>query len=254
MGPQLLRRPIAVPIVVYDAEDLPVINQNNFFLLDRCRFYFKRELPVDRWQTFLKTGHSNLPTPRFRSSERYRARIEKLRPISLGLPLTMPRPFAVPSVPKSTDIFFAGRIDGSSSVRPKGLQQLLALRERGYVIDFVEARLSQDEFYRRCARAWLTWSPEGLGWDCFRHYEAAACGSVPLINHPTIERYQPLQEGEHAVYYDVEENALMHATIAALADKPRLEAMACAAQAHVLTHHTPEAIARHIVHTSLNHV
>ena len=87
MGPQLLRWPIAAPIAVVDHEDLPVINRNNFFLLDRCRLYFKRELPPDRWRVFLKTGHANLPTPRFRAIARYRARIDKLRPISLGLPL-----------------------------------------------------------------------------------------------------------------------------------------------------------------------
>ena len=77
------------------------------------------------------------------------------------------------------------------------------------------------------------------------------CGSVPLINRPTIERYQPLLSGEHAFYYDVEEGELTRAAVAALADKPRLEAMGRAARAHVLTHHTPEAIARHIVRTSL---
>ena len=64
------------------------------------------------------------------------------------------------------------------------------------------SRLSLPEFYQRAARAWLVWSPEGLGWDCFRHYEAPACGSVPVINQPNIERHQPLVHGEHAFYYD----------------------------------------------------
>jgi hypothetical protein len=254
MGPQVLRWRLAAPIAILDHEDLPVINRNNFFLLDRCRVYFKRELPPDRWRLFLKTGHPNLPTPRFREVARYQARIAKLRPISLGLPLSAPTPFPFEHTEKSVDIFFAGKIEGSSFLRPRGMSELLALREQhGIVIDISE-RLPQAEFYRRCARAWLTWSPEGLGWDCFRHYETAMCGSVPLINQPTIERHRPLLQGTHAIYYDVDEGGLTRAVVAALADKPRLEAMGRAARAHVLAHHTPAALAQHIVRTSINPV
>jgi hypothetical protein len=251
MGPQVLRWRVTAPIAILDHEDLPIINRNNFFLLDRCRIYFKRELPPDRWRLFLKTGHANLPTPRFREAARHRARIDKLRPISLGLPLSAPTPFPVESTEKSADIFFAGRMEGSSFIRQRGFSELLALRERGLVIDIPERPLLQLEFYRRCAQARLTWSPEGLGWDCFRHYEAAMCGSVPLINQPTIERHRPLLQGTHAVYYDIEEGGLTHAVVAALADNPGLEAMGRAARTHVLAHHTPAALARHIVRTSL---
>jgi len=251
MGPQVLRWRISAPVVICDHADLPIINRNNFFLLDCCHLYFKRELPPDRWRVFLKTAHASLPTPRFRKSERYLAQIEKLRPISLGLPLSAPRPFPIMSSEKSVDIFFAGTIEGSSSMRPKGLTELLALQDRSLVVDIPDRRLSQSEFYRRCAQARLTWSPEGHGWDCFRHYEAAMCGSVPLMSRPTIERYRPMVEGTHAVYYDVETGELTRAAIAALADKPRLEAMGRAARAHVLTHHTPEAIARDIVRAAL---
>ncbi len=251
MGSQVLRWRISAPIAILDHEDLPIINRNNFFLLDCCRLYFKRELPPDRWRVFLKTGHANLPTPRFRELARNRARIDKLRPISLGLPLSAPRPFPVLPTEKTADIFFAGRIAGSSFIRQKALSELLALRERGFVVDIPERQLDQSEFYRRCAQARLTWSPEGLGWDCFRHYEAAMCGSVPLLNRPTIERYQPLQPGKHAVYYDVEDGELTAAAVKALADTSRLETMGGAARAHVLAHHTPLAIARHIVRMSL---
>lgn len=252
MGPQVLRWPISAPIAILDQADLPLINRNNFFLLDRCRVYFKRELPPDRWRLFLKTGHANLPTPRFRLSKQQQARIAKLRPISLGLPLAAPTPLPVEAAEKSVDIFFAGKIDGSSLIRQRGLGELLALRERGIVVDIPDGALPQPEFYRRCARTLLTWSPEGLGWDCFRHYEAAACGSVPLINQPTIERHEPLLHGIHAIYYDSEGGGLTRAVGAALADKPRLAAIGRAARAHVLAHHTPTALARHIVRASLH--
>jgi len=251
LGPQLLRRRIPAPLAIWDDADLPLINRSSFFLMDRCLLYFKRELPPDHWRVFMKTGHSNLPTARFRKSARYRARIEKLRPVPLGFPTPALVPFPDTSTPKSVDIFFAGSVEGSSSVRMAGLRELSALRDRGFVVEVADKPLDRAEFYRRCAQALLVWSPEGHGWDCFRHYEVAGCGSVPLINRPTIERYQPLRDGEHAIYYDVEPGELMRAAAAALADKSRLESMGQAARAHCLAHHTAEAISRYVVRTTL---
>jgi len=251
-APQLLRWRGRAPMAVLDHEDLPVINRNNLFLLDRCRLFFKRELPTDRWRVFLKTAHAHLPTARFRRVPRNRARIARLRPLSLGLPLDWEAPPDRSLAPKTCDVFFAGRVEGSSSLRARGLHELEALRAEGLAIDIAAAPLPREEFYRRCAGAWLVWSPEGFGWDCFRHYEALACGSVPLINSPTIERHAPLVGGEHALYYDPEPGALTRAVRAALADKPGLARIARCGREHVLAHHTPDAVARHVVESALN--
>jgi hypothetical protein len=245
-GPELVRRHGKARLVVVDHEDLPVINRDNLFLLEACDLYFKRELPPDYWRVFLKTAHPNLPTPRFRLGRRQNAWIEKLRPISIGLP-THGRWRGIEPGEKRADVFFSGRIAGSATLRMRGLAELKALADQGVVVDAPDAPLPPEVFYQRCAAAWLVWSPEGLGWDCFRHYEAAACGSVPLINNPTIERRRPLLGGEHAVYYDPEPGGLTRAVQAALADRPALARMAAAAHAHVLEHHTPEAVARDIV-------
>jgi hypothetical protein len=246
-APQLLRWRGRAPIAVLDHEDLPVINRNNLFLLNRCGLFFKRELPVDHWRVFLKTAHPNLPTTRFRLETRNRARIAKLRPISLGLPLDADELLTMTGAPKTCDVFFAGRVEGSASLRAQGLAELRALERQGLTVDIPAAPLPRAEFYRRCAGAWLVWSPEGYGWDCFRHYEALACGSVPLINLPSIERRDPLRQGEHAFYYDPEPEGLSRAILAALADKPALARMAELGRAHVLTRHTPAAIARDVV-------
>ena len=251
-GLQIFRFPVRAPMVVLDFPDLPFISTNNLYLLDRCQLYFKRELPVDNWQVFQKTAHRNLPTPRFRNSHRQLERIAKLRALPLGIPTSRVNMLPIDQRPKKTDIFFAGLINGSSTVRKKGFAELLALREKGIIVDIPDARLPPDEFYRRCGEAWLTWSPEGLGWDCFRHYEAPACGSVPLINHPTIERFMPLIDGQHAVYYDIEPGGLTRAISKALDNKPLLTEMASQAKAHVMSHHTPAAIAKYVVATSLS--
>ena len=248
LGPELLRWRGPAKLVVLDHEDLPVINRGNLFLLERCDLWFKRELPADHWRVFTKTAHPQLPTPRFREQARHLRWVEKLRPLSIGLPLSAEGLLPLAAAPdKRADVFFSGRVSGSSTLRARGLAELKTLAAQGVALDIPAAPLPQPEFYARCAAAHLVWSPEGLGWDCFRHYEAAACGSVPLINQPWVDRHAPLIAGEQALYYDVEPGGLTRAVTAALADKPALARMAAAARAHVMAHHTPAALARYVV-------
>ncbi|MFZ1980797.1 MAG: hypothetical protein WAU61_05770 [Smithella sp.] len=49
--------------------------------------------------------------------------------------------------------------------------------------------------------------------------------SVPVINYPTIIRYQPLMEGEHCFYYGVEGEHLYNVIKNALKNKDRLKQM-----------------------------
>jgi hypothetical protein len=253
IGPELLRIKVEAPIVVVDHEDVPFISRHNLALLDRCALWFKRELPVDRWRVFQKTAHANLPTPRFREKPREGGWVEKLRPLAIGLPIGAQQDLPLETVSaKSADIFFSGRVTGSSWIRPQGLAELKQLADAGAVkLDLPDAPLPRPSFYARCAAAWIVWSPEGLGWDCFRHYEAAAAGSVPLINQPTIERSLPLIAGAHALYYDPEAGGLARAIRAAIADRPAMARIAARARRHVLDHHTPEAIARRMVTEAL---
>jgi hypothetical protein len=249
-GTELMRFPVAAPIVILDLEDTSTIARSNLFLLDKALLYFKRELPLDYWQVFAGTAHWRVPTPRYRAQKRNRGRIAKLRPLSLGVPSEVARRAAAlpPAVGEKTiDVFFAGRVRDSSTVRERGHMELLALRRDGYAIDVSDTGLPLEEYLARCARAHLVWSPEGFGWQCFRTYEAAVCGAAPLCSRPGIERYRPLIEGVHAVYYDVEPGELTRTVKAALADPARLRAIGAAAREHVLAFHTPAAIARHIV-------
>jgi hypothetical protein len=236
-----------VPTAAVDLADTFGIRAHNFGLLDRSVAYFKRELPVDRWQVFFRSGHWDLPGRRWRSRKSSERRMGKLRPISLG-----PWPHMQPmTMAKTADVFFAGDVSPSSTVRTDGLEELLALRDEGIVVDFPRDRIANDEFNRRLASAWLAWSPSGYGWDCYRHYESGLLGTVAVMNHPTILRYRPLEEGKHGFYYAVEPGGLSAAVRAALADKPRLERMAAAAREHVLEHHTPRARVDYILRATL---
>ena len=73
------------------------------------------------------------------------------------------------------------------------------------------------------------------------------CRAAPLCSRSGIERYRPLIEGVHAIYYDVEPGELTRTVAVALADRERLRAIGAAAREHVRAFHTHTAIAQHIV-------
>ncbi len=243
---------VPVPLVGVDMDDAFGIGKSSVFLLDKADVFFKRELPVDRWQVLYGTVHPHLPTLRFRNNERWRRRMKKLHPISLpqfGHDAPMQQ---APFPEKTHDIFFAGGVGGNSSVRGDGLRELERLKAQGYRIDQPAERMEYRAYLGRMSRSWIAWSPEGLGWDCNRHYEAAMVQSVPLMNNPTIQRHAPLLEGVHGLYYDPESGGLERAAATALADKDRLKRMAIAARDLVFAHHTGKAYCDHIIRSAFD--
>jgi hypothetical protein len=250
-GPQLLRAINRKPLAVIDWSDNRYFEPADLFLMKAATVYFKRELPVDRWQIFSQIAAQATPSERFRRKPANTQMLEKLEPLSLGPPIGRPGNFPATPQPKTSDIFFAGQSKGASTVRSSGLAELKALAAEGFRIDIAEGRLDRETFLARAAAARLVWSPEGYGWDCFRHYEAPLCWSVPLINTPTIIRHAPLEAGVHAIYYDPEPGALACTARAALADPAKLETMAANARDHVLAHHVLARQVEYMVRTTL---
>lgn len=248
--PLLRFLPRNVPMVVVDMNDSFGIFRHNIFLFDRCQVYFKRELPIDKWHVFYRSGHRNLPTANFRSKARWRRRMDQIAPLGVGtVQPTLDRALAQFGTEKQTDLFFAGTTFATNRVREEGVVLLERLQERGVVVDHVTEKLPFDAFITRCSQAWLTWSPAGFGWECFRHLEASLAGSVPVISSPTIHRYQPMIHGKQCFFYHVEGEDLVDTVIDALKDKQRLVQMAEAARDHVIKHHTHEALCDHIIDT-----
>ena len=240
-----------IPLVVLDYNDMSSVSVPGLPLLDRSVAYFKRELPLDPAKALFNV------VPRFRTHRRvmssafFERNRTKFRPISAGVSEETAQIAKQLRPEKTVDVFFAGsRLN--SEIRRRGFDELGELAKRGYTIDISGGGLSQSEYLERCARSWLTWSPEGLGWECLRHYEASVCGSVPLLSTPGIQRYQPLQEGVHALVYSDQPGGLLRAVETALAQKPALSLMAGRARQHVLAHHTQARICEHIVATSLD--
>lgn len=230
-----------IPLAVWESHDAPQLDPRDLPLLDRCHAFFKRELPLDAFTLF------------FRHADRDRACAGipgKMHPLSLGLSPERVAAAPTSALEKTTDIFFSGRVDFPFA-RRRGIEKLLALRRDGIRVEIGE-RMPLAEYMERCARAWLVWSPEGFGTDCFRHYEAPLCRSVPVINRAPMIRHQPLEEGVHCFLYDAERDDLAAVVRQALADRDRLRAMAAAGREHVLRHHTFEAICGYVIETTMN--
>ena len=250
LGTYAMRSRHPVPLVVLDYNDMQTVPRPALKLLDRSTVYFKRELPFDPAKALFDV------VPRFRTHKRIMAskfllrNVDKLRPISVAIPEETVRLALAARAEKSVDIFFAGAMH--SVVRQRGFEQIKALAASGYAVDICPGGLSKAEYLERCARAWLTWSPEGFGWDCFRHYEASLCLSVPVLSPPTIARYAPLIDGVHALTYPVEGDGLAAVIREALQAKARLARMAQTARDHVLLHHTQDRVCCHILVTALN--
>lgn len=227
----------SVPLAVLDMHDTNTIRSHDLPLLRAATLYFKRELALDPTAVF---------APNLDAAEANRLR-GRLRPISLGLSAerVADAPCVLPD--KTVDLFFAGSTDHAPAIRQAGLSQLRALRASGVRVDIADAPIPRREFLARCARAYLVWSPEGLGWDCFRHYEAALCGAVPVMNAPTIVRHAPLEPGRHALHYDVRGNDLQRVIRCALRNRAQLVSMGRSSREHVLKHHTHQAICEYVI-------
>lgn len=235
------------PLVIIDTQDAPRINKTESFWLERCRFWFMRELPPNHMNLFLNMDRRCGDVVNIQRHKRLKRNFAKLRPFSLGFDPGDPPPSEkVEAHGRIHDVFYAGA-NHTTTVRQQGLEELKALRAAGLRVFIPESRLSKPDFFRACAQSWLVWSPEGQGWDCHRHYEALMLYSVPLINLPTIERVWPLVSGEHCLYYRPEAGGLTEAIESALKDREALLRIAEQGRAYILQHHTRTQLVRHIL-------
>ena len=203
--------------IIVDISDDRHLCQPTMRLFPGHTLYFKRELDLDlgSWPQ----------AP------------DRVRPLSLFLPDEHHRP----SPHKDIDVFFAGAL--CNRVRTQALEAASALSNLGFRVVTPGTPLPYAEFMATAARSWLVLSPEGYGWDCYRHYEACLVGSVPVINRPSYRRHLYLEDLRHCFYYDAGADVLAERLRGFLTDKSRLLRMGAAGREHVLANHTRAAVA-----------
>lgn len=169
-----------LPVVIVDCRDNSTIREEDVELLRLCRAYFKRELPFNRFNLFRPYAE------RLARAEVLELQA-KVHSIPLGVDDALFEGWARERrATKSSDVFWSGKPNSSQRLDlPDRLREIAA--HRGLRLDLADGHLSFEEYRRRIASAKVCVSVEGAGWDCYRHAEAIALGSIPLINEPTVD-------------------------------------------------------------------
>ncbi len=182
LGMTLAELAARLPLAVVDLADAPFLTPAGQRQLEACTAYFKRELPFDR----LFLYYQQRPAPWRERRKELLSVAAKVRGIPLGIEDDKYAALrAQRAAQQDIDVLLVG--SPSNSMRQAGGEHLRAWAAQRPVRVEIHESLPYDDYCRRMARSKVTISIAGGGWDCFRHYEAAALGSVPLMNRPTVD-------------------------------------------------------------------
>ena len=146
---------------------------------------------------------------------------------------------------KDIDILFAGNVN--SEERRVSLEMLRQLELEGYRIKIVAGHLPFREYLALMSRSWLTLSPQGCGYNGFRHYESMVVGSVPLINRSEPPILNDFRHGENCFLYSTTRADLGQVAKEALSDKARLVRMSQRLPQFVVSKHSIQAVGQYLL-------
>jgi len=255
---EVVRRRIPVALI-NRSDDGRLLTGSDWFYR-RCHACFVRELhplPEIALRDLYTPSGGNPQTNRrarrilswFDPSCPTRRDISKLRPISLGVrneTLECLRG----ATGKKWDLFFAGDLH-EKGLRGRMIEELRELAGKRVWKILLRDRLPQEEYLYCLAQSRLCLSPPGMGWDCWRHYEAMLAESVPVMPYPTILQYQPALDGEHCFYFAPESGGLTLCLQRIMTQMDRLPAMAQAGRRLVLENHTYSKLREYVIRETL---
>jgi hypothetical protein len=234
-----------VCLVVLDQTDHSTIHPRDLRLARASDLYFKRELADNLWhslESILPRGASAGTTSQ---SPLGVSLCLKLRPLPLGIDESaIGQP--VPSAEKRYDIYYSGT-SSHIPVREDLIGILVALEQRGWRVFAPQTRLTFEEFRTAVRQSRLCLSPSGIGWDCYRHYEVLAFGSVPAMNFRPVRSIAPLRHGRECFYFDPQDDLITQIEGWLNLSNERLDEIIASAQQRLRSYYTLDAIARYIM-------
>ncbi|MGR0480680.1 MAG: glycosyltransferase family protein [Candidatus Electronema sp. V4] len=170
------------PVAVVDFDDWLALAPAGQELLRGCSFYFKRELHFNRFFLY----YPDRPSPWRKMREQILPLCGKARRLPLGIEDQKYQELQkLRRDGQDIDVFCCGQ--PTSTLRIRAAEELKKLASTTNWKIVVVDSMPFKEFCQHIARSKITVSVSGGGWDCFRHYEAAALGSLPLMDRPTID-------------------------------------------------------------------
>ena len=171
-----------LPVAAVDLSDVPFLTPASQQWLEASSVYFKRELPFDR--LFLYYGQRPAPWRKRRLD--LLSMVAKVQGLPLGIEDEKYVDLKRRRRPEQDiDVLFAG--SPTSSLRQAACAHLRRWAAgTTYRVEIHES-LAYSDYCDRMARSKVALSVSGGGWDCFRHYEAVALGSIPLMNQPYVD-------------------------------------------------------------------
>ncbi|MGN7127323.1 glycosyltransferase family protein [Methylorubrum thiocyanatum] len=238
-----------VRLAILDVTDHLTIHPRDRSFLRRCDLFFKRELAANPWNTLETVLPRGACAGHARQDPACLALRAKLRPFALGIEAAALKP-PVPASARRYDLFYAGSAQGIA-FREALAGILPRLAARGWRVHAPTHRLSREAFADAIARSRFCLSPGGVGWDCYRHYEVAALGSVPIFDTRPLTGIEPFLHGREGFYLDPQEDLERALDSLLRTDDAAVDRMTAAAQALVTRVYTFDALARYVIAETL---
>jgi hypothetical protein len=220
----------ATKVIVLDRYDSHEVRVNYLRCVVTASFYFKTNLLAEDGDRVVQTGNGGLCRlkylPYWLATENYQ------------MPFQAHRDF---------DVFFAGEIN--SEERRAAVAAMRGLEAEGYRVYIASRRLGLQEYMTIMSRSWLTLSPQGFGYNGFRHYESMLVGSIPLINRSQPPILNDFVHGENCWLYSHEAQDIHHVARTALRDKQRLLRIAGGLRQFAEEHHSIRAVGRYLLNS-----
>jgi|GEM_PF-4497306 len=151
---------------------------------------------------------------------------------------------------RDIDLFCAFSVN--SEAKKTALEWTKRFLTKNIKIFIADSPLSSTDFHEHMARSKIVLSPEGIGYHCFRHYQAMMHGAVPLVSMPN-RIVTDLAHGKNSLLYENHEDSFRKTFSGALHDGTKLQALAIKCRECWEQHHSPSAVGDKLVAYMMNH-
>ena len=179
------------PVSVIDLGDWTCLTKASQNILKDISFYFKRELPYNRYQLYIPER----PEPWSYWKYNMIHQVKKVYNVPLGIEDN--KYYGLKKIRykyKDIDIFYCCNNSSTFRIKAEECLKRMSYDKKWNIV--IDKHLPFEEYCQKMARSKIAVSVSGGGWDCYRHYESVALGSLPIIDRPEVDMiwWQPFAD------------------------------------------------------------